>query len=448
MLARHVNDLTAADRELEPALRSARTEPRARLLRSQWLLASRDLDGALEHAQRAAALVPRWSDAHHALAVVRLARNEIDEAVRSFKSVRDLTDGEDPRVDAQIAHLELARGKATEALEFAASAAAASPEPEYAALVARAARAAGDVTRARQTVADALLRWPGNPALETERGFMELAAGRPRSARTAFERALRGQPQPAETRYGLVASQVAGKRPQDARAAIARWQQHSPDDVQIAILSARLDLEEGNAGAAEQTLQRVLDRKPNDADALEALAHLYLTTRRGDKAVEAYERLVALRPRSASALIVLGVLRHQLGDANAARMAYERALDVDARAGIAANNLAWLQIEAGELEAAVQSARVAERALDSAPEALDTLGWAYHLTGRHDDAIRALTAARDKAPAKAIYRYRLGVALAAVARHTESRAELKEALRLSPSFDGADDARQRLDGKW
>jgi tetratricopeptide (TPR) repeat protein len=443
VIARARGRTADAEKELNVAIGDAKAEPAARLMKSELLLAQGAVDDALQHAQRAASIVPGWAEAHYAVGIIQLARGDVLEAERALKRARYHAQGP-TLIDVQLAQVALYKGDVDTAVTIAQQLAGARPLPETHALLSRALRARGDLARARQVVTDAQRKWPGVAALETELGFLNLAAGRSDDARAAFERALRAAPSSNEGRYGLVASRVAGGQFDAARSSLEDWRSAAPGDVQLAVLSARLDLAEGKTQTAEQTLQDAVRRTSGDPDAAEALADLYLATGNRAAALKYYEHVAARRGRPVGTLIAIGILKQEAGDAKGARLSYERALALDSNATVAANNLAWLDAAEGQFARAVE---VAERAAAGAPEAaqvLDTLGWMYHLAGKPNQAIRALMIARNKTPDNPLYHHHLGVAYRRAGRLAEARASLERALRLSATFTGADEARELL----
>jgi tetratricopeptide (TPR) repeat protein len=429
--------------ELDVAIRDASVEARARLIKSEWLIAARDFDGAREHAERASTLDPKLAEARYLLGVAALGQGDIREAERSFKSARSLARQPAAPI-VQLARIALHKGDSDGAVILARQAADAAPSPTAHALWARGMRAQGDLRRAREIVADAQRRWPGSAELDTELGYLELAARRPREARKAFDRALAAAPSAPATRLGVVAAQVATGDSAAARSSIDTWLAAAPDDAPMAVLSARLDIAEGRVDEAERTLQQTVRSAPNDPDAPDVLGHLYLASGRRPEAVKAFELAAARQPWPVATLTTIGMLKQEGGDPEGAQSAYEKALALDPNAGIAANNLAWLLAADGNVEAALSWARRAEGALGGTPEVMDTLGWVYHLSGKDNESIRLLEAARDTDPKNPTYHYHLGSAYLKAGRTPEARDALRRALQISTAFSAADDARKKL----
>jgi tetratricopeptide (TPR) repeat protein len=432
-----------ASQELDVAIRDASVEAKARLIKSEWLIAARDFQGALEHAEKASTLNPKSAEAHYLLGVAALGQGNIRDAERSFKSARQLAE-QPAAATLQLARIALHKGDFDGAVTLARQAADAVPSPTAHALWARGVRAQGDLRRAREIVADALRRWPASAELDTELGYLELAAHRPREARKAFDRALAAAPAATATRLGVVAAQVANGDSAAARTSLDTWLAAAPDDVPMAVLSARLDLAEGRVENAERTLQQTVRRAPNDPDAADALGQLYLATGKRPEAVRAFELAAARRPRPVAALIAIGMLKQESGDPEGAQSAYEKALSFDPNAGVAANNLAWLLADDGKVKEALSWARRAAAALGGTPEVMDTLGWVYHLAGKDEESIPLLKAARDKDPKNPTYHYHLGSVYLRAGRTALARDALRRALQISAAFSDADDARKKL----
>ena len=309
VIARARGRTADAEKELAIAIGDAKAEPAARLMKSELLLAQGAVDDALEQAERAASIVPRWVEAHYAVGIIQLARGDVLQAERALKRARSHAQGP-TLIDVQLAQVALYKGEVDTAVTIAQQLAGARPLPETHALLSRALRARGDLTRARQVVADAQRKWPGESALDTELGFLHLAAGRSDEARAAFERALRAAPSSRAGRYGLVMSRAAAGQFDAARSSLENWRSAAPGDVQLAVLSARLDLAERKTQAAVQTLQDAVRRTPGDSDAAEALADLYLAT--GNRAA-------ALKYSSTSPLDAAGQSAHSSQSASSSR---------------------------------------------------------------------------------------------------------------------------------
>jgi tetratricopeptide (TPR) repeat protein len=128
----------------------------------------------------------------------------------------------------------------------------------------------------------------------------------------------------------------------------------------------------------------------------------------------------------------------------------EKILLLDPRSVVAANNLAYMDADAGtNLDVALQRAQVAKAARPDAPDVNDTLGWVYYKRDLASLALAPLRQSVEAAPANPTYRYHLGMAYAKTGAKQKAREMLQEALKLSPTFPNAADAKnalQTLDG--
>ena len=423
------------------AMKDPATEPQAHVLAAELELEEGTLDGALEHAAKATSLQPQWGEARCLLAMIHLARGDLDNAERELKRARDLI--RDPGlVDGQLARLALARGDAAAAARLARQSADGARTPAAYALLSQSLRADGRVNDAFAILSSARRQWTSSVELDTELGFVELAAHRPDRARTAFNRALRASPSATLSRIGLVLSQIAGTDVLAARTSLGGWRTAEPSDVSLAILSSQIDLAEGHVAAAEATLVDVLRRAPRSPAPVETLAQLYLSTGRRNQALQYYQRVTELRPRPFEALTVVGMLKQEAADRPGAIEAYERALAISPEAGVAANNLAWLYADDNRLEDAARLAEQAVKSLNDSPPALDTLGWIAYRRQRYAIAIQHLSHAVTSAPRNPTYHYHLGLAYASAGRHAEAGAELERTIALSHEPALISDARR------
>lgn len=445
VLARSAGAMREAHAEADLAMKQPSAQPQALVIKSELLVDDGDLDGALDCARKAAALQPRWGNGTYALAMVHLARGDLIDAERELKRARDRVSSP-ILVDAELARLALSRRDVNTAVALARQIVASNPTPAAYTLLSQALRASGDVKEARRIVTLARTKWRDSLDLETELGYVELSARRPERARAAFERALRASPSSTASRSGLLLAYVADRRLDAARTFMDAWRSATPDDVALAILSAQIELKDGNPTRAEQILADAVRRAPRNADLAESLAQIYVARGDRERALQYYAKVAELRPTSVEALTVVGMLKQEVGDRAGASAVYERVLSLAPGAGIAANNLAWLYAENNRLDDAVRLAEQAVTSLPHSSEALDTLGWVHYRQGRSDAAIRILSQAVTKAPDNPVYRYHLALAYVSAEKRAEAQAELERALSLSADFADARRALRRLSG--
>ena len=130
---------------------------------------------------------------------------------------------------------------------------------------------------------------------------------------------------------------------------------------------------------------------------------------------------------------------------NKAKEQYEAVLKIDPKFGPAANNLAWIEAEhGGSLDRAIQLAQVAEEKMPDDPSVADTLGWIYFKRNMYSRAVTYGEESRDKLGDNPVVRYHLGMAYFKSGKPGAAAAELRRALELSSSFDGAEEAKRTL----
>ena len=78
------------------------------------------------------------------------------------------------------------------------------------------------------------------------------------------------------------------------------------------------------------------------------------------------------------------------------------------------------------------------------PSISDTLGWIYYKKNVPGRAVGYLKEAAEKLPGQALVRYHLGMAYHKNGNRDLAKKELAEALKLSPNFPGADEAKTTL----
>ena len=107
--------------------------------------------------------------------------------------------------------------------------------------------------------------------------------------------------------------------------------------------------------------------------------------------------------------------------------------------------MAWIEAEhGGRLDKAVRLAQVAEEQMPQDPSVADTLGWIYYKMNMFSRAVTYGEESRAKAGDNPEVRYHLGMAYFKSGKPEAAAAELKQALELSGTFAGAEEAKQTL----
>lgn len=208
------------------------------------------------------------------------------------------------------------------------------------------------------------------------------------------------------------------------------------------------------AQQAETVLRRTLELDAGFAPALNALGSLYIKMGRLDEAVAEFSRMSEKRPDDPTPFMLIGMVKDAQKKYDDSTEAYKRALTINADSSFAANNLAWNYAEYGKgnLDEAVRLAQGVVQKFPQEPGYADTLGWVYYKKGLHAAAVEQLQKAVRQTTARgadsALYRYHLGLSLAAMGRKPEARQQLQQALnstkggKLSP--ENEQEARRAL----
>ena len=346
----------------------------------------------------------------------------------------------------ELARLNLGSGRIEAGVQFAREAIETQPGNASARiLLVRGLIARRDLDRARAELAPLVRASPDAPMVRAMSGAILMGARDAAGARREFERALEKDPGQLDALVGLTTLDAqAGQLPR-ARARLTAQVQRTPDRAPLLIIAAQADIVAKDYAQAEERLQRAILADPSNQASYGVLAQTYLRQQKLDDARREFERIAARDPRSVGALTMIAIIFEMKKQGDDAEHAYRRVLEVDPTAPVAANNLAYRWADRNHnLEEALALARSAVERLKDNADALDTLGWVYYKQGRPDQAIPQFQASAQKNPARPLFQYHLGLAYLANAEWENAKKALEDALRLDPSFDGADEARRRL----
>ena len=423
--------------------------PNAQLsvLKARWLFAEGKPREALDAANAAVKMDDKSADAWAFLGSVHVALNDAAEAENAYTQALQAN----PRfVAAQIAltNLNAARGRTEQAVSMARQAVQQAPSSGAARLsLANALLAAGDVEGAEGALQPAIDAAPNSPDALVLLGRVQRRKGNLAAAQAAFTKALQERPGSAEALTPLIAMDLDAKRPDQAARRIEAHLTKGNDSASLRLLAGRTYAAAGDLAKSEQALRKAIELDPSLMEAYHVLGQIFARQKKLPEAVAAYEARLAERPNDVGAHTMIGMLKLAQGNGSDARARFEKVLAIDSRAAVASNNLAYMDAEAGtNLDVALNRAQTAKAALPNEPDVDDTLGWVYVKRGLPALAITPLRQAADKNPSNPTYHYHLGVAYAKNGNNEQARASLQRALKLSPSFDGADVARQTLNG--
>ena len=302
---------------------------------------------------------------------------------------------------------------------------------------------------------------PGSPVAYVNLARVSVKEGKPEDAISIYEQALAIDSVNYDAVNGLVNIYVRQKRTDQAHARVDQAIGSQPGNKEalatLHYLKAQVFVVEKNSSSAEAELRSSIENNPNYLASYYALGALFANTSQQERAIAEYRRVIERRPDDVTAYTLIGMIEDSRRNYDAAAENYRKALELDQTSVIAANNLAWIYAvyDKGNLDEAVV---LAERVVQKFPDEsgfIDTLGWVYFKKGLYPAAVaefkKAIAGdesetAKNSGSPSPIYRFHLGMTLAAMGDKWGARKELEAALTLGKrtSFGDADEARKTL----
>jgi tetratricopeptide (TPR) repeat protein len=196
---------------------------------------------------------------------------------------------------------------------------------------------------------------------------------------------------------------------------------------------------------AEAAFLKAIEINPQLFDPYVALGKFYAQTKRYDKALEKLEQAKNVNAKNLGVHMLIGMIHEMRKDVPQAQAAYEKVLEVNPRFGPAANNLVYLYSEyGGDKEKTLQLAQTAKEVLPEDLRISDTLGWILYKRGIYERAVSLLRESAEKLEDNAEVQYHLGMAYLKTGNPQAAKDSLANALKLSESFTGVEEAKRVL----
>jgi len=302
---------------------------------------------------------------------------------------------------------------------------------------------------------------PRSPAVYVNLARVSVVEGKLEDAVSLYEQALAIDSANYDAINGLVNAYVKQKRTDQAHARVDQAIGSQPGNkatlATLHYIKAQIFVVEKNSSSAEAELRKSLENNPNYLASYFALGALFANTSQQERAIAEYRRVIERRPDDVTAYTLIGMIEDSRRNYDAAAENYRKALELDQTSAIAANNLAWIYAVYGKgnLDEAVGLAQGVVQKFPDESGFVDTLGWVYFKKGLYSTAVEQFKkaierddaiASRNGSAPSPVYRFHLGMALAAMGDKSGARRELEFALSLGKrsSFSEADEARKTL----
>lgn len=308
--------------------------------------------------------------------------------------------------------------------------------------LARVQLARGDPGDARETLKSTVLLAGFDPRLLLQAARLQIAARAYEDAAQTLTRLLDERPESLAARRELVTALFRQRKLDRAEAELEAIFARAPDDLFALALLGDIRMMQGQAAEAAGAYGRALQQ----ADLPELVVSRYRARTMAGQGQAALAELRAWHRDHPDQPLVLRALAERLhrdGDAKAAWPLYQRLIELMPEDALIHNNLANLLLDL-DSERALKAAHRAHQLAPDHPDVLDTYGWILVQLGDPAAGLKYLREAVARDGRSASARYHLGVALQEFGSPDEARRELAQALTLGREFDGAEDARLRL----
>ena len=184
-----------------------------------------------------------------------------------------------------------------------------------------------------------------------------------------LNRALKQEPDSAETLYLQAEVLAKESRPTDALALLVRAHKLAAENADIILLMAQITISQNYIEDAIPLLESGVAIAPQRMDLHTALGECYLMSARLEKAVEEFKKVIATEP-SARSYAFLGLAYQRLGRYDEAKQSYEQGLKLDSHNRACLFNLGLIAERQGD--AAGAEAKF-EQVLRLSPDYADAL---------------------------------------------------------------------------
>src|ERR1022692_1730609 len=407
-------DIAKALAELQAVVTSKPDNAIARYNLGRAHYALGEWEQARQQFQKAIELQPSYILPRTALAILQVAHEEYDAALKTSEAILVLDRGS---VNARIIQSAALMGLK----KFADS----------------------------RALLDGMLKTnPGSPDVVFQLGVVNLAESKFKDAEEAFRRAYQLNPANLRGLMGLVSTALAQRKTDEALKNLQTESDKAPNRVDLLLALGNTAAQVGKFDLAIQVFERMLplvDKGPRQGDIYLRLGETY--RRKGDfnTAVQVLEKARKTLPNNAMVLSTLALVLDSAQRRAEAKQLYEATLKLEPNNAVVLNNLAFLLAETGgDLDDALTKAQRAKSLKPALFEISDTLGWIYLKKNLAENAIDIFKDLVSKEPNISTYHYHLGMAYSQKGDKTKALEQLRESLKYNPAKDEKDKIQQLI----
>jgi tetratricopeptide (TPR) repeat protein len=438
-------------KQLQECLKLSPDDQEAKLMRAvAWLEEGKpeNLDPAV--AEMSAQIKNRPQDAglHFQLGNALARKGNQDGAGREWLAAARLNRRYLPPRYA-LAQMDLAQGKAQDALRLSEEIVAVAPRDEQA-LVLRATSqiAAGQFQLAGSELNRLASAFPRSARVRITMGVLALSEKRYPDAERIFGQLASAGVGTPEVLSGLTQAWLGQKEPAKALQNLQDVLKRNPGSLASRQLLAQAAMSSGKYDIAIEQYKQLAAAVPASVEVQRALAAAYNAQGNAAAAIGILEPAVQKNPSNVAASLELAHVLLKAGRTSDAKLQYRRMLKIQPNNPNALNDLSYLMAESGEnLDEALALARkgtqfATDQSLKNSLQ--DTLGSIYLKKNMYESALQSFQVAVNSNPGSMTFRYHLGTTLYQMGNKSKAKAELQAALAATPKSEDEPKIRELL----
>lgn len=342
---------------LQPALDKIEKDSNMLALAGEVFMQNGNVEKAGSYFAKAAALDPEHHGKRTSLALLHLAKGETETAYRELEQIASIDTG--VNADLALIAAQLRGRKFDQALNSIAAMEKKQPEnPLPSHLRGTALMGKGDVTAARKSFEQALLKNPAYFTAAASLANLDLADKKPENAKKRFEEVLVKDPKNVQALLALAELRAkAGGNVDDVAALIGKAVAANPAEPKSRLALIGLYLSAREIKKALAAAQDALGVLPDRPEILDAAGRAQQAAEDFNQALATYGKLATLMPSSPLPYIRMAEIQVAAKNRDAAMQSLRKALSVKADSIEAQRGIMMLDLDAGRPAEALAMAR-------------------------------------------------------------------------------------------